>query len=135
MNKPKKWFFALVALTLLCQTAYISVNSIQDLKAENYKLTQKVETLTMVVEIKDWQYGAKVSGNNDLLKELELKEFEVLALQSDQLAVTEMVDILGYCVIYIHWLQIKMAKAGLDYPVFIIEAVLLQILEEGVINE
>ena len=135
MNKTKKFFYIMIAITLIAQTSYITIYSPRELRSENVELTQEVETLSMVVELKDWQYGAKVSGNNDLLKEVEFKEQELTDLKADQLAVSEMIEILEYCVVYIHWLQIRMADNGLDYPVFIIEAVLGDLLEEGIVKE
>jgi len=135
MNKTKKFFYIMIAITLIAQTSYITIYSPRELRSENVELTQEVETLSMVVELKDWQYGAKVSGNNDLLKEVEFKEQELTDLKADQLAVSEMIEILEYCVVYIYWLQIRMADNGLDYPVFIIEAVLGDLLEEGIVKE
>ena len=135
MNKTKKFFYIMIAITLIAQTSYITIYSPRELRSENVELTQEVETLSMVVELKDWQYGAKVSGNNDLLKEVEFKEQELTDLKADQLAVSEMIEILEYCVVYIYWLQIRMADNGLDYPIFIIEAVLGDLLEEGIVKE
>ena len=138
MNKLGKAIiavFTLLIIAVICLSVYVLVNKIPYLKSENQRLTQEVKALEQVIEIKDWQYGAKVIKNKTLKNKVDLKDQEITELKMDQLAFEDAVDIIEYCVTYIHVLQIRMDDKGVVYPNFILETILNDILTEQVTDD
>ena len=137
MNKPHKAavviFWSLIIIIIVL-SVYISANKLPKLKTDNAELTEKNEQLQLVIDIKDFQYGAKVIGKSDLKDRLELRKEEIVALEADRITAQDYISIIEYCVVYIHYAQRTMAENGLNYPNFILESILNDILEERIEN-
>ena len=140
MNKLTKAIiaiFALLVIAVITLSVYIGTNKLHELRADNAELIIKNEQLQLVIDIKDFQYGAKVIGKSDLKDRLELRKEEIVELEQekiDEITAEDYISIIEYCVVYIHYAQRTMAENGLNYPNFILESILNDILEERIEN-
>ena len=129
--------FALLVIAVITLSVYIGTNKLHELRVDNTELIIKNKQLQLVIDIKDWQYGAKVIGKSDLKDRLELRKEEIVELEQekiDEITAQDYISIIEYCVVYIHAMQIRMGEKGIDYPNFILESILNDILEERIEN-
>ena len=84
--------FALLVIAVITLSVYIGTNKLHELRADNAELIIKNEQLQLVIDIKDWQYGAKVIGKNDLKDRLDLRKEEIDSIADEENIVTIVID-------------------------------------------
>lgn len=121
-NRGFKTVIVILLIIVLSLSVYLLVNKPTYLRANIQQLEGQNQRLKEQLLIKSFAVGAFKIKTKDL--KIELNQLE------GELTNADTIDMLEYSVVYIYWCQIKLAENGIDYPVFILEAFLNDILEE-----
>ena len=123
----------MIAVTLIAQASYITIYSLRELKVEK-DITAEFHKGIAEIVVKDQK--RELTIKDETIGQLEQAVFD---LQYDdefnEMAYEDTIKMLEYCLLYIQMMQVRMAQNGVDYPAFILDSVLIQIMEEGIENE
>ena len=109
---------------------YIAFYNMPGLRNEIKDLKTEVAVQKEMIQNQNFDLNTLSIANQSLRLDIVDKDLEIVRLEADGMAYEDAVKIMEYCVLYIHVLQVRMGEQGIDYPVFIIESVLNEILEE-----
>jgi len=84
------------------------------------------------VELLSFQLGALEIANKDLRLDLADEKLENIRLQAHEQAYSDMIEILKYNLTYEWYLQERMTSYGISYPENIVEAIMQDLINEGV---
>ena len=120
----------MIAVTLIAQASYITIYSLRELKVEK-DITAEFHKGIAEIVVKDQK--RELTIKDETIGQLEQAVFD---LQYDdefnEMAYEDTIKMLEYCLLYIQMMQVRMAQNGVDYPAFILDSVLIQIMEEGI---
>ena len=123
----------MIAVTLIAQASYITIYSLRELKVEK-DITAEFHKGIAEIVVKDQK--RELTIKDETIGQLEQAVFD---LQYDdefnEMAYEDTIKMLEYCLLYIQMMQVRMAQNGVDYPAFILDSVLIQIMEEGIEDE
>ncbi len=128
LNKRTKLTIVVLILIVLIITAlaiYIGISDIPGLKSKNAALKAQVTRTIFQKGLNEIVIDDK-KGLEQIILDLKGED------DFNKIAYEDTIIILELSLLYIQELQVKMDNAGLTYPVFIADAVLRQILEEGI---
>ena len=128
MNKTTKLFFTLVAITLLWQSVALSVNKNTYIEPETVDVTENFHQGVAEITVKDQE--RELTIKNETIKQLEQAVLDLNDTRNfDNLAYEDTAKLLVYCLLYIQILQVKLDQNGLDYPTFIVDEFLNDLLK------
>ena len=123
----------MIAITLMAQASYITIYSPRELEVEK-DITAEFHKGIAEIVVKDQK--RELTIKDETIGQLEQAVFD---LQYDdefnEMAYEDTIKMLEYCLLYIQMMQVRMAQNGVDYPAFILDSVLIQIMEEGIEDE
>jgi len=123
----------MIAITLIAQASYITIYSPRELEVEK-DITAEFHKGIAEIVVKDQK--RELTIKDETIGQLEQAVFD---LQYDdefnEMAYEDTIKMLEYCLLYIQMMQVRMAQNGVDYPAFILDSVLIQIMEEGIEDE
>ena len=123
----------MIAVTLIAQASYITIYSPRELEVEK-DITAEFHKGIAEIVVKDQK--RELTIKDETIGQLEQAVFD---LQYDdefnEMAYEDTIKMLEYCLLYIQMMQVRMAQNGVDYPAFILDSVLIQIMEEGIEDE
>jgi hypothetical protein len=131
----KQWIKILIAgLMIICiiLIVYIASYNIPDLIAENKELRADNRVLQQEVNDLSFQYTTAKLANDGLRLDMADRELEIISLQAHKMAYEDMTTLLEYSLTYINYLQMRMGQNGIEYPTFIVRAVVRDIIMEGI---
>ena len=133
MNRFKMFFYIMIAITLMAQASYITIYSPREVETEK-DITAEFHKGIAEIVVKDQK--RELTIKDETIGQLETAVFD---LQYDdefnEMAYEDTIKMLEYCLLYIQMMQVRMAQNGVDYPAFILDSVLIQIMEEGIEDE